>query len=837
MTALAAACATGEPRAGRPGREEGGARDARGASEGREASRVGARASTMAAAAAAVATRPRTRAPAADPRDLALLARMTLREKVDQLVQFSAGPATGPDSAGRPRNRTLEDLAREGVGSFMWLTRGAADINRVQRIAVTESRLGIPMVFAIDIVHGYWTIFPVPLGLAATFDPGDTRTMARIAGLEGYAAGQRWTFAPMLDHPVDPRWGRVVETFGEAPLLASDLGVAAIGGFHGALAGQGLPAPADFGVATCLKHFIGYGAVQGGKEYAYADVSDRALREFHLPPFAAGIAAGAPAIMPAFTTGPGGVPMTANRRALQGTLRGELGFAGLLVSDYAAVTELRLHGVAADDRAAAVIAMRDGTLTMDMEDGVYYAQLAGAVRSGAVSAAALDREVLRVLAFKRRLGLWRHPYVPEDLAARVRLAPAHRAAALEVARRAVVLMKNDAGILPLAAPRRILVTGPLADSRRDLLGSWQAQGRAEDAVSVLAAVREKAAARPGASIEVSYSEGCRLDEAGGGDAEDDRLIRRAAARARAVDVVVAVVGEPASMSGEAKSRSRLDLPGAQQKLIDALVATGVPVVVVLLSGRPLAVPELFARAGALVHSFFPGIEGGHAMADVLFGDYNPGGKQPITWPRSVGQLPIHHYDHPNGRPNIAARNEYKAHWLDELDAPLFPFGYGLSYTHFALDGLELPVRVARGGRLAVRVRVTNRGDREGDATPQLYIRPRVASTVAATRLQGYRRVRLRAGQSEVVEFVVPAARLAIYDPADRPVVAPGTYEVLVGLDSSKGLRGTFQVGDADAQGGARGNADTDTDTDTNANANAKANANANAKANAKANGR
>jgi beta-glucosidase len=736
---------------------------------------------------------------AADPRDLALLRRMTLREKVNQLVQFSAGAATGPDAAGRPRGRSLEDLAREGIGSFMWFTRGAADINRMQRIAVTESRLGIPAVFAIDIVHGYWTIFPVPLGLAATFDAADTRTMARIAGLEGYAAGQRWTFAPMLDHPVDPRWGRVVETFGEAPLLASDLGVATIGGFHGALAGQpGIDAPPDLGVATCLKHFIGYGAVEGGKDYAYADVSDRALREFHLPPFAAGIAAGAPAIMPAFTTGPGGVPMTANRRALQGIARGELGFDGVVVSDYAAVTELRLHGVAADDRAAAVMAMRDGTVTIDMEDGVYYAQLPRAVESGAVSAAALDREVLRVLAFKRRLGLWRHPYVPEDLAARVRLAPAHRAAALDVARRAVVLMKNDAGILPLAAPRRILVTGPLADSGDDLLGSWRAQGQAEDAVTVLAAIREKAATRR--SVAVTYSEGCRLDEDGNGDAADDRLIRRAAAQARAADLVVAVVGERASMSGEARSRARLDLPGAQQQLVDALARTGKPVVVVLLTGRPLAVPDLVARADALVHAFFPGIEGGRALADVLFGDVNPGGKQPVTWPRSVGQLPIHHYDHPNGRPNIAARDDYKAHWLDELDAPLFPFGYGLSYTHFALDALELPARVAPGGRLAVRVRLTNRGDREGDATPQLYIRPRVASTVAATRLQGYRRVRLRPGQSEVVEFVVPAARLAIYDPSDELVVEPGTYEVLVGLDSSKGLRGTFQlVGHADAR--------------------------------------
>ncbi len=743
-------------------------------------------------------------APAPDPRDLALLRRMTLREKVNQLMQFSAGPATGPDSAGRPRDKSLEDLAREGIGSFMWFTRGAADINRMQRIAVTESRLGIPIVFAIDIIHGYWTTFPVPLGIAATWDPGDARTMARISGLEGYAGGQRWTFAPMVDHPVDPRWGRVVETYGEAPLLASDMGVATIAGFHGSLADQGIPAPRDFGVATCLKHLVGYGAVQGGKDYAYVDLSHRAMREFHLPPFAAGIAAGAPAIMPAFTTGPGGVPMTANRRVLQDIVRRELGFDGIFVSDYAAVTEMRLHGTAADDLEAAVAALRDGTITMDMEDGVYYAHLPRAVESGAVSEAQVDREVLRVLAFKRRLGLWRHPYVPEDLERRVRLAPAHRAAALEVARRGVVLMKNDAALLPLAGRRRILVVGPLAESPDDMLGSWRAQGRAEDAVSVLQGIREEAAAagkRGGAreAIEVSHAEGCKLDEDGNGDAGDAALIRQAAARARGADVVIAVIGERASMSGEAKNRSRLDLPGRQQELMEALVATGKPVVVVLLSGRALAVPELVERAGALVHSFFPGIEGGRALADVLFGDHNPGGKQPVTWPRSVGQLPIHHYDHPNGRPNTAARGDYKARWLDEVDAPLFPFGHGLSYTRFRLDALELPRHVAPGAHIAIRVRLTNTGEREGDQTPQLYIRPRVASTVAATRLQGYRRVRLRPGQSRVVEFVVPVARLAIYDSHDRLVVEPGIYEVLVGLDSSQGLRGTFQVGERRAK--------------------------------------
>src|SRR5262245_21719066 len=359
---------------------------------------------------------------AAEPRDRALLARMTLQEKVNQLMLLSKGTMTGPDSAGRP-NKSAEELAREGIGfqmsAFEW---SAHDVNRIQRIALKESRLGIPVVFATDIIHGYWTVFPVPLGLAATFDANDARSAARIAGLEGYSHGQRWTFAPMVDHPLDPRWGRVVETFGEAPQVASDYAVASIEGYHRSLAGlPGNPAPGDFGIASCLKHYLGYGASQAGKDYAYVDLSERAIRQFHLPPFVAGVAAGAPTVMPAFTTGTGGVPMSANKHLLQDVLRGELGFDGVLVSDYAAMTEMVSHGTAADDLDAAVQSMRDGTMTVDMEDGVYFAQLARAVDAGRVTVAQIDREVLRALAFKRKLDLFERPFVPEDLEKRVRV--------------------------------------------------------------------------------------------------------------------------------------------------------------------------------------------------------------------------------------------------------------------------------------------------------------------------------------------------------------------------------------------------------------------------------
>jgi beta-glucosidase len=719
---------------------------------------------------------------------------MTLDEKVNQLMLLSKGTMTGPDSAGRP-NKPAEELARDGIGfqmsAFEW---SAKDVNRIQRIAVKESRLGIPVVFATDIIHGYWTVFPVPLGLSATFDPADARKVAEISGLEGYSHGQRWTFAPMVDHPADPRWGRVVETFGESPLVSSDYAAATVRGFHGSLAQlPGKPAPADFGVASCLKHYLGYGSVQGGKDYAYVDLTERSIREFHLPPFAAGIAAGAPSVMPAFTTGPGGVPMSANKRMLQDVLRGELGFDGVLVSDYAGITEMRNHGTAADDLEAAVQAMRDGTMTIDMEDGVYYAQLARAVTAGRLRVEEIDREVMRALAFKRRLGLFEKPYVPEGLEKRVRVSAEHRAAAREIARKSIVLLKNDANLLPLTA-KRILVTGPLADAREDLLGPWHARGEAKDVISVLAGLRERAAAGKNTAT-IAHSDGAQLDGKGKAVDGDSQRIAAAVSEARNSDLVIAVVGERESQSGEAKNRAYLDLPGSQQALVEALVATGKPVVVVLITGRALAVPALVEQSGALVHAFFPGIEGGRALADVLFGDYNPGGKQPVTWPRSVGQLPIHHYDPPNGRPNIPERGDYKAHWLDESDEPLFAFGFGLSYTRFELDALELPRRIRHTDTLTVRARLTNRGSRAGDEVPQLYIRPRVAPAVTGKRLQAYRRVHLAAGESRVIEFALPATSLAVLDAQDRWAPQSGLYEVTLVTSAQGGLAGTFELMD------------------------------------------
>jgi beta-glucosidase len=370
-----------------------------------------------------------------------------------------------------------------------------------------------------------------------------------------------------------------------------------------------------------------------------------------------------------------------------------------------------------------------------------------------------------------------------------------------VARKSIVLLKNDAQLLPLTHARRILVTGPLADAPADLLGPWHARGEAKDAVSVLNALRERAAAaNDGTTID--HAEGVALDERGNATGDDTARIAAAVARARGSDVVIAVLGERERQSGEANNRAHLDLPGAQQALIDALVATRKPVVVVLLTGRALAVPELVQGSGALVHAFFPGIEGGRAIVDVLFGDFNPGGKEPVTWPRSVGQIPIHHYDPPNGRPNIPERGDYKAHWLDEPDEPLFEFGYGLSYSKFTLEGLELPPRVGRDGNFTVRARLTNTSERAGDEVPQLYARPRVASAVAGRQLIAYRRVHLAAHESRLVEFTLPARALATLDAQDRWVLEPGTVEITLGTSARGGLTGTFEL-DAAPRAAAR----------------------------------
>ena len=672
---------------------------------------------------------------------------MTLAEKVNQLMLLSKGTMTGPDSAGRP-NKPAEDLAREGIGfqmsAFEW---SAADVNRIQRIAVKESRLGIPVVFATDIIHGYWTVFPVPLGLSATFDPADARVVAGISGPRGLFA------RPALDvrahgrssrrSALGPRRRNLRRIAAGEQRLRRRHGAAAFTARSRSCRANRRPRISASRVVSST--ISATAPSQGGKDYAYVDLTERSIREFHLPPFAAGVAAGAPSVMPAFTTGPGGVPMSANKRLLQDVLRGELGFNGVLVSDYAGITEMRNHGTAADDLEAAVQALRDGTMTVDMEDGVYYAQLARAVTAGRLRVAEIDREVLRALAFKRRLGLFEKPYVPEDLEKRVRVSAAHRAAAREIARKSIVLLKNDANLLPLNA-KRILVTGPLADAREDLLGPWHARGEAKDVVSVLAGIRERAAAGK-STATVAYSEGAQTRRQG-----QRRRGRRAAHRRRGQrSRATAISSSPSSASANRRAAKRRiarisTCPAASRRSSTRWSPPANPWSSCSSPAARSPCPTLVEKSGALVHAFFPGIEGGHALADVLFGDYNPGGKEPVTWPRSVGQLPIHHYDPPNGRPNIPERGDYKAHWLDESDEPLFAFGFGLSYTRFELSALEVPQRIGRADTLTVRVRLTNSGSSRRRRSAAALHPAASRTAVTGKRLQAYRRVHLRGGR-------------------------------------------------------------------------------------------
>ena len=588
----------------------------------------------------------------------------------------------------------------------------------------------------------------------------------------------------------------MVETFGESPLVSSDYAAATVRGFHGSLAQlPGKPAPADFGVASCLKHYLGYGAVQGGKDYAYVDLTERSIREFHLPPFAAGVAAGAPSVMPAFTTGPGGVPMSANKRMLQDVLRGELGFNGVLVSDYAGITEMRNHGTAADDLEAAVQALRDGTMTVDMEDGVYYAQLARAVtgrpsarrrnRSRSPARAGVQtpsRPVREALCSRRpreaRAGVRRRIAPPR---ARSRASPS--------------CCSRTTRSCCRSRAKRILVTGPLADAREDLLGPWHARGEAKDVVSVLAGIRERAAS--GKNAVNGHLCGRRADSTAKAKRSMATTQRIAAAvsEARNSDLIIAVVGERESHERRSEKsrapRSARQPAGARRCAGRHRQARGRRA---HHRARPRRARRWSRQSGALVHAFFPGIEGGRALADVLFGDYNPGGKEPVTWPRSVGQLPIHHYDPPNGRPNIPERGDYKAHWLDEPDEPLFAFGFGLSYTRFDLTALELPA--------AHRPR----GHADGPRTPDQPRQPRrrrsaAALHPAARRARGDRQttagIPARAsGGGRVARHRVHAAR-------EEPRGArragslgssqSGIYEVTLGTSAQGGLTGTFEL--------------------------------------------
>lgn len=713
--------------------------------------------------------------PAADHLVDSLLARMTLEEKVGQLAQY-----TGQWVQDHPEV-TAEHLAlvRQGrVGSFLNVY-GAAYTREVQRVAVEESRLGIPLLFAHDVIHGFRTIFPVPLAQAASWDPESVRRAARAAAAEGAAHGIHWTFAPMVDIARDPRWGRVVEGAGEDPFLGAMMAAALVRGFQG----DDLEDPLT--VLATAKHFVAYGAAQAGRDYNSVDISERTLREVYLPPFHAAVRAGAWSVMGGFHA-IAGVPMHAHRRLLRDVLRREWGFGGILVSDYTAVMELQRHGVAANEADAGALALTAG-VDVDMVSGIFQQKLPTLVRAGQIPEQLVEEAARRVLRAKVALGLFEDPYRYSD-PTRERaqtLAAEHLALARDVARKSIVLLRNQDGVLPLRKDLdRIAVIGPLADDSASALGPWAAAGRAADVVTVLEGIRR--AVSP--ANRVTHARGAEVEGA------DTSGFAAAIQAARNAQAVVLVLGEHRDMSGEAASRANIDLPGVQERLARAVLAQGKPTVVLLANGRPLAIPWLAEHAPAILEVWYLGVQMGPAVADVLFGDHNPWGKLPITFPRAVGQVPTYYSQENTGRPPSDAE-KYTSKYLDVPVTPLYPFGHGLSYTTFAYQRLRLDRdTIGSADTLTITVDVTNTGTRAGDEVVQLYVQDEVASVARPVKeLRGFQRIYLAPRETRNVAFRLAAQDLAFWDLDRKWLVEPGWFTVYVGPSSAEGLETRFRV--------------------------------------------
>lgn len=687
-----------------------------------------------------------------EPRVDELLGRMSLAEKVGQLNQLQPHRITD-----------LEERIRAGrVGSIFGVLDPAA-IERYQRLAREESRLGIPLLVGNDVIHGYRTVFPIPLAEACTWDPALVEQAASVAAAEARANGTDWIFAPMVDICREPRWGRVAEGSGEDPHLGSVMAAARVRGFQSVA-----------GIAACPKHYVAYGGVEAGRDYNSVDISERALRDVYLPPFKAAFDAGAETVMSAFND-IAGIPATINHFTLRTVLRDEWNWPGLVVSDYTAINELIEHGVAADLGDAARLSMLAG-VDMDMQSEAYDQHLASLVLDGAVPIELVDEAVRRVLRLKLRLGLFERERIDLAAAERALLTESSRALALRVAHQSVVLLKNEDDVLPISPSARIALVGELADSGKDMLGCWSHTGRAEDVETIL----EGLSGRVGAHLTYVASDAAA-----------------AVTAARSADVTVAVVGETADLSGEAHCRAHLGLPGQQQELVDALAESGKPLVVVLATGRPLAIPRLAEQTDALLLAWHPGIRAGSAVADVLFGDVNPSGRLAITFPRTEGQIPVYYAHKNTGRPaegqgTLQFDVPFRSTYLDEPNAPLFPFGYGLSYTRFEYTNLE--VQFPGGDLVVACATVRNAGARSGAEVVQLYVRDVVGSVTRPVReLKAFERVSLEPGESRQVRFEVPVSQLGFTGLDMRYRVEPGEFRLWIGPDSSRGLEGSFRL--------------------------------------------
>jgi beta-glucosidase len=730
-------------------------------------------------------------------RAAALVAQMTLEEKVGQLNQlFHISQLMKPE--------TVEPSIREGkVGSLLFVT-DAATINRFQKVAVEQSRLKIPLLFAFDVIHGFRTIFPVPLAMASSWDPSLVEQAQTVAAREARAVGIRWTFAPMVDIARDPRWGRIVEGAGEDPYLGAKMAAAQVRGF------QGTDASAPGRLLACMKHFAGYGAAHGGRDYDSVYLSDAELYNVYFPPFKAGIDAGVGSVMTAYMN-LNDVPATGNVFLMRDVLRKEWNFKGFVVSDADSVGNLVTHGFAADKADAAARALTAG---VDMEMSLPWSTVGQAyvdsipklVKDGRITTAQIDSAVQRILEMKLRLGLFENPYVDESSVASVHNNPEHRRLARVAAHRSAVLLRNEGNVLPLAKNdsrvSSIAVIGPLADSKRDMRGPWSLADDVKNAVTVLEGIRSKV----GPGVKVEFAQGVDIGRvhpspfailggprpAAWSETQKREEFEKAVTLARSSDLVVMVLGEHEEMSGEAASRSSIELPGRQRELLEAMSALGKPVVLVLINGRPLDIS--WARVPAILEAWHPGAEGGNAIADLLYGDATPGGKLPVTWPRSSGQIPIYYAHHLTQQPETA-KNFTSRYW-DISSSPLYPFGYGLSYTTFAYSNLRVSKAEAKVGEsVEVLVDVQNSGRRAGEEVAQLYIHQRSGSTSRPVReLKGFERIALAPGEKRTVRFTLGPSELTYWSTAAKGwVQEPATFDVWAGGDSNATLTTTFRV--------------------------------------------
>jgi len=732
----------------------------------------------------------------------ALLQKMTLEEKVGQLVQYSAGQPTGTGTG----RTDYDDMIRKGeVGALFNITT-ARQVNAYQRIAVEQSRLHIPLLFGLDVIHGFRTEFPIPLGLASSWDPNLIEQTARVAARETSASGIRWAFSPMVDIARDARWGRMTEGSGEDPFLGAAIARAYVRGYQGAR----LDAPDS--IAACPKHFVGYGAAEGGRDYNSVEISEHTLRQFYLPPFHAAIEAGAATLMSSFNS-LNAVPSTANPFTLKQILKGEWGFQGIVDSDYTSVGELVAHGIANDGATAARRALLAG-VDMDMVSSLYHENLVQLVRSGQVPEAAVDESVRRVLRVKFALGLFERPYADEAKETDAMLRPESLSLARTAAERSFVLLKNagfsgGAPVLPLSSETRtIALIGPLADDPNDMLGSWAGQGRPEDVITLRTALTQRVG-----TDRVRYAKGAEI--IGGSDEQLNEALKAA----EQSDVVILALGENApEMTGEAASRAHLGLPGRQEQLLEKIVATGKSVVLLLFSGRPLTLPWAFEHVPAVLAAWFPGVQAGPALVRTIFGEANPSGKLVVTWPRSVGQEPLYYNALNTGRPagNIDLTRppkngdeKFVSRYIDEQSSPQFPFGRGLSYTEFRygklqIDQTQLSAKSLNhdlhGGEHAaspavtVSTEITNTGTRPGDETVQLYVQLRGTSVAQPVRaLSGFQRITVAAGETRTVKFALGAEAFAFWDDQNKFNVEPARVTLWVGPDSSHGPEAILQI--------------------------------------------